>query len=173
LALPRIKKETSVSASVIYTIGHSNHTLEKLVELLKKNGIELVVDVRSSPFSRYSPQFNKENIEEAFAKSGVLYEFHGNALGGRPNDPSCYDEHEVNYVRIREKEWFQEGIAYLCWRSSQQTLALLCAEEDPHMCHRHNLVAQALLDRGIRVTHIRASGELEEAAKNKEQLRLF
>ncbi|GAB4344581.1 MAG: hypothetical protein Kow0099_24100 [Candidatus Abyssubacteria bacterium] len=157
----------------IYAIGHSNHTAEKLVKLLKQCKIELVVDIRSSPYSRYSPQFNKESLSLALSENDIEYAFHGNSLGGRPNDPSVYDGSTVNYSAIREKNWFQEGIDYLCSEAANRCVALLCSEEDPNGCHRHNLVAQELLRRDVAVIHIRGDGTLEDAILNQEQLRLF
>jgi uncharacterized protein (DUF488 family) len=162
-----------MSQPTIYTIGHSNHTAEKFIELLKQHGIELVVDVRTSPYSRYCPQFNKENLSFLLAENDIEYAFHGNSLGGRPNDPSCYDGSEVSYAAVREKDWFRDGLTYVCWEAKNRSVALVCAEEDPNECHRHNLVAQELLKRNATVVHIRADGTLDEALKNQEQLHLF
>ena len=157
----------------IYTIGHSNYDPDEFLRLLKQHEIVLVVDVRSSPYSQYSPQFNRENIELLLAENGIDYAFHGNSLGGRPNDPTCYDENEVSYAKVREKAWFDEGIAHVLWEAANRTVALLCAEEDPYRCHRHMLVTQELLDRNASVIHIRGNGVVEEATKDQEQLRMF
>ncbi|MBI4831525.1 MAG: DUF488 domain-containing protein [Candidatus Lindowbacteria bacterium] len=162
-----------MSDPTIYTIGHSNHTAEKFVELLKQHGIELVVDVRSAPYSKYSPQFGKEEMALFLSENGIEYAFHGNSLGGRPNDRSCYEGEAVNYEAIREKEWFRDGLDYVCWEATNRKLALLCAEEDPNECHRHNLVTQELLKKGEQVVHIRGDGSLEEAVKSQEQMRLL
>lgn len=162
-----------MSDLTIYTIGHSNHTRERFSELLKQYGIELLVDVRSSPYSRYNVQFNKEDLAAFLAENGTEYSFQGNSLGGRPNDPSCYDGNELNYSKVREKEWFNDGIAYVCWQASNRVIALLCAEEDPYECHRQHLVTQALLDKGVKVIHIRGDGSSQEATEDQEQLRLF
>ena len=158
---------------IVYTIGHSNHSIEWFIRLLKENKIALLIDARSSPYSRYNQQFSKESLEAALVQNDIVYAYHGNSLGGKPSDPSCYDENAVNYGKIREKEWFQQAVAYVCWESQNQILALMCAEEDPKECHRHNLVAQELLARGIEVIHIRGDGKLEEASRNQEQLSLF
>ena len=157
----------------IYTIGHSNHELEKLVGLLQQHGVELVVDVRSSPYSRHNPQFNKENLAPALAESGIDYAFHGNSLGGRPSDPSCYDENEIDYAKVREKDWFSDGLACVCLEAANRVVALLCSEEDPNDCHRQNFLAQELLKKETKVIHIRGDGSLEEGTKNQEQLRLL
>jgi len=162
-----------MSDLTVYTIGHSNHTREKLLELLRQYGIELLVDVRSSPYSRYNLQFNKKDLAAFITENGIEYSFQGNSLGGRPNDPSCYDGNELNYSKVREKEWFNDGLAHVCWEASNRVIALLCAEEDPHECHRQHLVTQALLDRGVKVIHIRGDGSAQETTRDQEQLRLF
>jgi len=166
-------RHKAMDGSTIYTIGHSNHALEKLVELLRQHSVEMAVDVRSSPHSRYNPQFNRESLVAALAENGIEYAYYGNSLGGRPGDPSCYDENGVNYVRIRETEWFNDGLACVSWKAGKKTVALLCAEEDPHRCHRHHLLTQELLKKGARVLHIRGDGSLEEGTKNQEQLHLL
>jgi len=162
-----------MSGPTIFTIGHSNHESEMFLRLLGQSGIELVVDVRSSPYSQYNPQFNRENLAATLNENGIDYSFHGNSLGGRPDDPTCYDENEINYSKVREKEWFDEAIAHVCWEATSRTVALLCSEEDPHRCHRHMLLTQELLDRGKNVTHIRGDGSEEKATKDQEQLRMF
>ena len=158
---------------IIYTIGHSSHSAEQLLELLRQYGIELVMDVRSAPYSRFNPQFNKETIEGFLGENGIDYAFYGNSLGGRPNDPSCYDEDEIIYARIRKKDWFQDGLDSACWEGKNRVIALLCAEEDPNKCHRHHLLTQELLEKDVKVSHIRGNGELEEGAENQEQLHLM
>jgi len=162
-----------VEPQIIHTIGHSNHSAERLVELLKRYGIELVVDVRSSPYSRFNPQFNKETIEGFLKEKGIDYAFCGKSLGGRPTDPTCYEKDEISYARIREKDWFQAGLDSVCREGKDRAVALLCAEEDPNRCHRHHLLTQELLKRGLKVIHIRGNGESEEAIENREQLRLL
>lgn len=162
-----------MSEPIIYTIGHSNHEFGELLQSLRRHGIELVVDVRSSPYSQHNPQFNREELALSLKESGMDYAFHGNSLGGRPDDPSCYDEGEINYARVREKPWFDDAIAHVCWEATNRVVALLCAEEDPYRCHRHMLVTQELLDRGAVVIHIRAGGAEEKATKDQEQLRMF
>jgi len=162
-----------MNGPTVFTIGHSNHEPDEFLRLLMEHEIELVVDVRSSPHSQYNPQYNKENLEALLAENGIDYAFHGNSLGGRPDDPTCYDEKEINYAKVREKEWFDKGISYVLWEATNRVVTLLCAEEDPYRCHRHMLVTQELLDRDAGVIHIRGNGAEEEAAKDQEQLRMF
>ena len=163
----------TMSDATIYTIGHSNQTVENLVGLLRQHGVELVADVRSSPSSRYNPQFNREQLAAALRENGIEYAFHGDSLGGRPSDPGCYDGNEINYASVREKDWFREGLACVCREAATRVIVLLCAEENPNKCHRQKLLAPELLKEGATVIHIRGDGSLEEATGKQEQLRLL
>ena len=161
----------------LYTIGHSNHTQEKLVQLLVDNGIQTLVDVRTSPYSRYNPQFNKDALEFWLSRSHITYIFSGKHLGGRPSDPSCYkhgvvpDEevdflHEVDYRAVMEKPWFQRAVEALIQTATETPTAILCSEEDPANCHRHHLIARYLgeLYPEVEVRHIRGDGRVYGAA---------
>lgn len=160
----------------IFTIGHSNFTAEYIIDLLKRHGIEVLMDVRSVPYSRHNPQFNRESFQEVLASVGIHYTYAGQQLGGRPDDPTCYEGERVQYKRIMDKPWYQEGIDHLIKTASDQRVAIMCSEEDPLQCHRHNLIAQTLLARGVTVWHIRGDGRLEKAHPNPpevKQLYLF
>jgi uncharacterized protein (DUF488 family) len=85
---------------VIYTIGHSDHSTGALLDLLRRNGITLVVDVRSQPYSRWTPHFNRETLAHDLKKAGFAYRFMGDALGGRPDDPTLYDPGEERWPRL-------------------------------------------------------------------------
>lgn len=158
---------------VIYTIGHSNVDAKKMIALLKAHGIELVLDVRSSPYSRFSPQFNRETLAGTLSEEGIQYEYAGRRLGGRPSDAGCYDGHRVLYGEVASREWYREAIDRLLELAGEQRTAVMCAEEDPRGCHRHLLIAQTLVARGVKVAHIRGDGSLEEARREPEQLHLF
>jgi uncharacterized protein (DUF488 family) len=158
--------------SIVYTIGHSNVQVEGFLNLLK--GIEVVVDVRSTPFSQYAPQFNAHSIKDELSAAGIDYvfmedEYLGNILGGRPRDEGCYESGKIVYERVKERSWYQEGISELVELAGKKTLAVMCSEEDPHQCHRHHLIAQTLLESGLTVLHIRGDGTLEAAEKEAVQ----
>lgn len=178
----------------LFTIGHSNHSLEQLVGLLEANNIARLVDVRSAPYSRYNPQFNKENLESALTDQLIEYVYAGNYLGGRPTDPTCYKNkqlpaegadylHEVDYLEVMKRKWFLKGIGRLLELADEQTTAIMCSEEDPAQCHRHHLIAKYLLAEHpeVEVRHIRGDGtvfgakSLLSAINNQsaEQLKLF
>jgi len=160
----------------IFTIGHSNVKAEVIVDLLKQHSIEVLIDVRSVPYSRFNPQFNRESLQRTLNNNGIQYAYAGHSLGGRPNDPTCYEGDQVQYSRIMDKPWYLQGIDQLLECAKDQRVALMCSEEDPKKCHRHNLIAQTLMERGVTVWHIRGDGRLEEARPNQpevQQLHLF
>ncbi len=146
----------------IFTIGHSNHPLAKFLELLKQYTIERVVDVRSTPQSRFVPHFNKKRLESALHDSGMDYLHLGHCLGGRPKDRQFYDEHgHVQYDLLALSPEFRECIDLLLTLIPSARIALLCGEEDPSRCHRRLLITPELVARGVDVLHIRGDGRLE------------
>jgi uncharacterized protein (DUF488 family) len=161
----------------LYTIGHSNHSLDQFIRLLEENGIMTLVDVRSAPYSRYNPHFNKENLEAALRERDIQYAYAGKFLGGRPTDPACYKGralpaegadylHEVDYPEVMKRDWFLKGIERLLELADEQTTAILCSEENPAQCHRHHLIAKYLMANHpeVKVTHIRGDGTSYGAA---------
>ena len=149
----------------IYTIGHSKHSLETFLSLLTAHQIEVLIDTRSSPFSRYSPQFNRDGLKAALQEAGIKYGFYGRELGGRPEDEDFYDEHGfVVYSQVAKSFLFQDGIERLMRGLPKFRTALLCSEENPSFCHRRLLVGRVLFEQGVVVSHIRGTGELESEA---------
>jgi uncharacterized protein (DUF488 family) len=146
----------------VSTIGHSNHPADKFLRLLRLHGVELLADVRSHPFSRFSPHFSRKRLEQALGQASIGYLFLGDALGGRPKAAECYDAAgEVDYDRVEAQEFYRLGIERLLETLARSRVSLLCAEENPSRCHRRLLVARTLVRRGVEVSHIRGSGALE------------
>lgn len=161
----------------LFTIGHSAHSAEKFVRLLEMHGVLTLVDVRTAPASRYQPQFNKYNLEQLLPQHTIYYVFAGQALGGRPSDPTCYKSrtlpaegadylHEVDYPEVMQRPWFIKGIHRLLELAENQTTAIMCSEEDPAACHRHHLIAKYILREHptCNVQHIRGDGVVFSAA---------
>jgi uncharacterized protein (DUF488 family) len=147
------------STPPIFTIGHSNHTEEVFLDLLTRHRIDVLADVRSHPYSRYNPHFNRESLQQAVKAAGVRYLFLGEQLGGRPDDPQSYDPAgHVLYWRVAESPVFLEGIERLERGRAEYRVALMCSEEDPAVCHRYLLVSRVLTQRGVGVEHIRGDG---------------
>ena len=146
----------------LFTIGHSTHTIERFMELLTMHGITAVCDVRSHPYSRYNPQFNREPFQEVLKKHGIAYVFFGKELGPRSDDPDCYRDGKIHYHRLSETDMFQEGLRRLRKGMMAHRIALMCAEKDPIVCHRTILVCRHLRSDNIRIMHILEDGSTEE-----------
>jgi uncharacterized protein (DUF488 family) len=148
--------------NTVFTIGHSTHPQERFIALLRQHGITALCDVRSKPYSRMNPQFNREELKEALLAEGVEYRFLGKELGARSDDPSCYENGKVQYDRLAETELFKYGLKrVLRGMRDDFRIALMCAEKEPLECHRTILVARHLLALGVTVEHILADGSLE------------
>lgn len=147
--------------NVVYTIGHSSHSIEKLIELLTAHDVTAVADVRSRPYSRFRPHFNRESLSSRLKEAGIAYVFFGRELGGRPEDRACYVEGTVQYDRLARTSLFQEGLRRVAGGVKRHRISLLCAEEDPLVCHRGILVCRHLATKGIEAMHIRESGRLD------------
>lgn len=145
----------------LYTIGHSTHTADKLIVVLKKYEINAVVDVRSDPYSRMNPQFNREIFSELLKKHGILYVFLGKELGARPKDPNCYVNGKVKFDLLAKTEFFKDGINRILQGMDNYLIALMCAEKDPIACHRTILVCRRLVEIGINISHVLEDGTLE------------
>ena len=145
----------------IFSVGHSNHSAESFIALLKRRRIDVVIDVRSSPFSRFNPQFNKGRIAGELRKAGVKYAFFGKELGARPEDPSFYVDGRVKYARLSANGEFKKAIGRLLEGALDYRIALMCSEKEPLECHRTILVSQALFEAGQQVEHILADGSIE------------
>jgi uncharacterized protein (DUF488 family) len=145
----------------IYTIGHSNHSLEHFVVLLRQHGIDSVCDVRSTPYSRTNPQFNREVLRQALQRNGIAYIFCGKELGARSDDPSCYVRGKVQYSYLAGTTLFRKGVHDLQEQMRTHRIAMMCAEKDPLDCHRTVLISRYLDSTGITVEHILADGNLE------------
>jgi len=154
----------------LFSIGHSTHTLETLVSLLKRYGVAEVADVRSTPYSRFNPQFNRDSLANSLVSHGIEYVFLGRELGGRPDDPACYENGRVRYDRVAATPVFQRGLDRVMQDATARGVAIMCAEKEPLECHRTLLVAQALGVRGVAVQHIRADGTLEDHAAAMDRL---
>ena len=147
---------------MIHTVGHSNHPIERFLGLLQPHGITAVADVRSTPYSRFNPQFRREKLQAALAGAGIQYVFLGEELGARSQDPTCYDaDGRVSYARLAKTDLFRRGIERLKTGMAEHRISLMCAEREPLECHRTILVARELTRDAVGVTHILGDGSLE------------
>jgi uncharacterized protein (DUF488 family) len=155
----------------LWTVGHSNQTTEEFLGLLRGAQIQALVDVRSQPYSRYVPHFSQGELAASVVNAGLHYIFMGDALGGRPKDPTCYDGETVLYDTIRQRDFFLQGIDRLLDGLSKLPVAIMCSEEDPTHCHRRLLVSKTLVRRGVDVFHIRGGGR-QQSEKDLAELHL-
>jgi uncharacterized protein (DUF488 family) len=152
----------AIQDRIIFSVGHSNHPLEKFLSLLRASFIDVLVDVRSHPYSRYNPQFNTKALQDSLSKAGIKYLFFGKELGGRPKDDGFYGEDgNVDYSKLARSPLFIEGIDRLEKGIADYRIAIMCSEENPNNCHRRLLITPELEKRGIKVLHIRGDGRLE------------
>ncbi|RIH82474.1 hypothetical protein Mterra_02637 [Calidithermus terrae] len=154
---------------MLYTLGHSNHSAGKFLELLRQHGIEAVADVRSQPVSRFSPHFRKRELERLLAEHGIAYVWLP-GLGGRPQDPALRDAAgRPDYARMAASAAFGEGLEALKKLASGRRVAVLCSEEDPNRCHRRLLVVKALTGENpalaAEIYHIRKDGSAQAEAE--------
>lgn len=169
----------------LYTIGHSNNTTEKFLSLLRENGIDCVVDVRSTPYSEFHSQFNKPNIQNLFTQNKIKYIHMPEEFGARIENPKLYTNGYVDFSKVRKGEAFKKGVSRVQDGIDKgYTIALLCCERQPIDCHRNILVAKAFYDLGYEILNIVDSNivitqkEVEQMLldlyfKNRNQLSLL
>ena len=145
----------------VYTIGHSHHEPDAFIALLKKHKIELLVDVRSQPYSSYIKQFSKKALMDALRKNGIEY-WHLPEMGGKPDDESLYIDGKVSFELIKETDGYKTSLKSLKKMISLKTIVLMCGEEDPAKCHRSIMITSDLIKLGFDVKHIRGDGSLED-----------
>ena len=150
----------------LYSIGHSNHALETFLKLLRQHRIEVLVDARSHPYSKFAPHFDAPSLKQAVIGAGMKYLFMGKELGGRPDGDEFYDaEGHVLYWRVAESHLFLDGIGRLETGITKYRVALMCSEENPSACHRRLLVGRVLTTHGVQLEHIRGDGSIQTEAE--------
>ncbi|HEX9481705.1 MAG TPA: DUF488 domain-containing protein [Solirubrobacteraceae bacterium] len=150
----------------VWTIGHSNHDFDAFASLLSSERIAYVVDVRSYPYSRIAPQFNREQLADGLAERGFGYMFLGAELGGRPDTPEHYDEDgHALYAPMAERPDFQAALTRVCRGAGKHRIVLMCSEADPTHCHRRLLVGRVLAELGVQLRHILPTGRVESESR--------
>jgi uncharacterized protein (DUF488 family) len=143
--------------TVVFTIGHSRHTWEAFRKLLKATPVEVLVDVRTHPVSRFAPFANKTRLPGLLEAEGIEHHWMGDTLGGKPPDPSLYGPRRwPDLEKMRRQPAFQKGIEALAALAQERVVTIMCAEEDPAHCHRALLIAPELERLGLTIAHIRA-----------------
>lgn len=158
------------SIKELFTIGHSNLSIDAFIALLQQHGITAVADVRSHPYSRFLPHFNQSALKAALLNTGIQYVFLGKELGARSVDQSCYVDGKASYEKIAATELFSEGIQRVLKGSETYKISLMCAEKDPITCHRSILVCQHLREFALEIKHILSNGDLESHERLEDRL---
>jgi len=151
----------------LYTIGHSNHPIGYFLALLKAHGIVLLCDVRTTPFSRFHPQYNQSALRKALEGAEVGYLYLGKSLGGKPKDPGLPAEGAARFALLAGTEAFRAGMAQLLTEAGARRTAIMCAERDPASCHRTLLICPHI-PAEFAVRHILADGSLQEGAMSEQ-----
>jgi uncharacterized protein (DUF488 family) len=154
----------------LFTIGHSNHPIDRFVALLKGAGVTAIADVRSQPFSRRYPWFSTGALRERLEAEGIAYVPMGDALGGRPRDPALLREGVADYQAMAATPEFRAGVDRVIDGTRRFRVCLMCAEREPLDCHRCLLVAPAFAERGLRVGHVLADGSIVPHAEIAQRL---
>lgn len=156
---------------VLYTVGHSVHPIDHFIDILKMNKIDAVADVRSSPYSKFTPQFNREHLKKSLKGDGMRYVFLGAELGARRDEPECYESNKVIYRKVADLPSFKSGLLRLREGTEKMRVAIMCAEKDPLTCHRTVLVAHFARDQYSDTLHILEDGTIE--SREEADLRLL
>lgn len=158
-----------MNINLLFTIGHSTRDIAEFIELLIENGVTVVADVRSSPYSRHSPHFNMETLKGELRKHQIQYVFLGVELGARRTEIECYVDDVAKYQLIAATEAFKRGLERLRRGMRSHRIALLCAEKDPLTCHRTILVARCLRHE-CSILHIIDHGVVEDQGSAETRL---
>lgn len=154
----------------IFTIGYSTYTIETFINALKKFNITAIVDVRSSPYSKFKPDFNRETLQTMLKKNNIEYVFLGDLCGARIDDRSCYQNGKVDFKMVAASTKFNIGIDRIKKGASKYTVALMCAEKDPITCHRFILICRNLKSDNINLIHILDNAETERQIDSESRL---
>ena len=161
---------SEIKHDILYTIGHSNHTIKHFIALLKRYEIGTVVDVRSVPYSRYCSQFNKDILSADLEAVNIQYAFLGKELGARPDDSTCYEGGCANFEWMAERREFKDGIHRILTNIGKRYIALMCSEKEPLECHRTILVCRNLKKYNLCIKHILEDGETEDHCDTERRL---
>jgi len=161
---------TEEECNILYTIGHSNHKIEDFISLLKRHGVTCVADVRSAPYSRHCPQFNRESLAPALQAANIEYMYLGKELGARLVDGYSCDIDSLSFEQIAETEEFKAGLRRLLAATSEHRIALMCAEKEPLECHRSILVCRHLKGHNLCIKHILQDGSTEDHLNAERRL---
>ncbi|MCI6361199.1 MAG: DUF488 domain-containing protein [Eubacterium coprostanoligenes] len=157
--------------SCIYTIGYSAFSINEFIETIKNFGISCVIDVRSSPFSNYYADYNKDTLERTLKEHNILYRNYANEFGARQTDPMFYTGDIVDFDKFIKSAQFLEGVSKVNKGIERgYSFVLMCAEKDPIKCHRSIMLGKGFSENGFDVKHIVSKTEIESQRELEERL---
>lgn len=154
----------------LFTIGHSNHPWHEFQSLLLQHSVKILADVRSSPYSGYNPQYNRETLARTLAETGIEYAFLGEQFGARRTESECYEKGQVRFELVHRTSAFRDGLLRLDDLRREGVVSLMCAERDPLECHRSGMICRRLSQEISEIQHIRADGSLESQDQMETRL---
>lgn len=157
---------------LLYTIGHSRYEFDYFGDLLEKYEINYLLDVRSTPYSKYAETYNKEQLSSLLFSRGIKYSFMGKFFGARPNNIELYNrEGYLDFGKTSHSDLFLEGMENVkLGLKKGNNIVLMCTEKDPIDCHRAIMVARAFSLDGVEVQHILSNGKLQTQQELDERL---
>lgn len=156
----------------LYTIGHSRYEFEYFADLLKKYEINYLIDVRSTPYSKYAETYNKEQLSSFLSAKGIKYSFMGKFFGARPDNLELYNEEGyLDFEKTSHSDLFLKGMENVkLGLKRENNIVLMCTEKDPMDCHRAIMVARAFSLDGIEAKHILPNGNFQTQRELDERL---
>jgi uncharacterized protein (DUF488 family) len=164
-----------IKKNKIFTIGHSTHQIDTFLQILKKNHINVVIDVRSIPYSRFANQYNKDNLKSFLKSNDIFYIPMGDLLGARHEDDSLlFNDGKVNFQKVVSTNKFNDGIKRINEGLNKgYTIVLMCSEKNPLECHRFSLISHFLDEHGYDVNHILPEGLIPHKLLDKKLFDYF
>ena len=155
----------------IYTIGYTAFSIDEFIEVINSYGVNCVIDVRSSPFSAYYSDYNKDSLENVLKQHNILYRNYQKEFGARQTNPVFYSGDIVDFEKFIKSEQFMDGVSKVTKGIERgYTFALMCAEKDPINCHRSIMLGRGFSDCGFMVRHIISKTEYETQQEIEERL---
>jgi uncharacterized protein (DUF488 family) len=158
------------SSDSVFTVGHSTYPWEQFLALLKRWEITAIADVRSAPYSRYTPHFGRDSLSQLLRQEGIAYVFLGKELGGRPRDRALFTNRLADYEKMANVNSFRHGLQRVIDGAKRYRIAVMCSEREPLDCHRCLLIGRELMRLGVSVDHVLADGGIASHDKIEQQL---
>ena len=158
--------------NTIFTIGYTGFDIQNFIDTLKNHEINVVIDVRSSPYSERYPSYNKNTLETKLKENGIYYRNYVSEFGARQENKKFYSgEGYLDFELFAKSEQFLSGVEKIKNSISKgYKVVLLCAEKEPIQCHRTILVSRAFSDAGYNIVHLMPNNQSKSQKKIEHEL---